>query len=80
MPPSFERICQVVHEITGVPAEDITAESTAAQLYMDSLDLCEIVMSLEEEFDILVDNEECIMNIADLVRCVETQFVEAQAV
>jgi len=77
MSPNFNRICEIVHDITGVPAENITADSTAAQLYMDSLDLCEIVMSVEEEFDILVDNESCIMNVADLVRCVETQVAQA---
>jgi len=77
MPPSFDRIRDIVHDITGVPKTEITADSTAAQLYMDSLDLCEIVMSVEEEFDILVDNEACIMNVADLVRCVEDQCAQA---
>ena len=70
---SFERVRAIVHEVTGVPSELIMADSTAAQLEMDSLDICEIVMCIEEEFDILVEDEGKIRSIRDLVQIVETQ-------
>ncbi len=70
---SFERIRDIVHGVTGVPNELITAESTPAQLNMDSLDLTEIILEIEEEFDILVDNEDSIHSMKDLMEYVDSQ-------
>ena len=70
---NFERIRAIVHDVTGIPDELITAESTPTQLKMDSLDLTEVIMEIEEEFDILVENEENIHSVGDLVECVESQ-------
>ena len=46
---SFARLREMVHEMTGVPEEQITPESTADQLHLDSLDMTELVLSVEEE-------------------------------
>ena len=70
---SFERVRDIVHDVTGVPSELITAETTAAQLKMDSLDLCEVVMCIEDEFDILVENEDKLQCVRDLVRAVDSE-------
>ncbi|MEG1547930.1 MAG: acyl carrier protein [Clostridia bacterium] len=70
---NFDRIRDIVHEITGIPSELITAESTAAQLRADSLDMTEIIMMVEDEFDILIENEDSIRSVNDLVNCVEAQ-------
>ena len=41
---SFARLREMVHEMTGVPEEQITPESTADQLHLDSLDMTELVI------------------------------------
>lgn len=70
---SFDRIRDILHDITGIPNESITADSTPAQLNMDSFDLAEVIMEVEEAFDILVENEDSIHTVMDLVDCVESQ-------
>ena len=55
---SFARLREMVHEMTGVPEEQITPESTAAQLHLDSLDMTELVLSVEEEFDVTIADED----------------------
>lgn len=60
----FERICDIIHEVADVPAADITQDSA---LNVDKLDLAEIILNVEEEFDILVEDEDSITTIGDLV-------------
>ena len=55
---SFARLREMVHEMTGVPEEQITPESTADQLHLDSLDMTELVLSVEEEFDVTIADED----------------------
>ncbi len=67
----FERVRDIVHDVTGVPSEQITADATVSQLQLDPLDLCEIVMCLEDAFDILIEDESKLHCIHDLVRAVD---------
>jgi len=56
---AFEKFRECAVEVLQVPAEKITKEASFADdLEADSLDLVELVMSLEETFDISVDENE----------------------
>ena len=49
----FERLCNILAEQFGVEPETIKPETTFVEdLGADSLDLVELMMSIEEEFDI----------------------------
>ena len=55
----FERFRKTAAHSLGKPVEEITvAASFADDLDADSLDLVQLVMDLEEEFDITVDEDE----------------------
>ena len=55
----FERFQRCAVEVLSVEADQVTLEATFADdLDADSLDLVELVMALEEEFDVTVDEEE----------------------
>jgi acyl carrier protein len=52
---AFEKFRECAVEVLQVPAEKITKEAKFAEdLDADSLDLVELVMALEESFDITV--------------------------
>ena len=56
---NFDRFRKCAVEVLGVDAEKVTKEASFADdLDADSLDLVELVMALEEEFDVAVDEEE----------------------
>ncbi len=56
---NFERFQKCAVEVLSVDAAQITKESRFAEdLDADSLDLVELVMALEEEFDVSVEEEE----------------------
>lgn len=55
----LEKLQEVVAEKLGVEVSEIKPESRFSEdLGADSLDLFEVVMGLEEAFDISIDNED----------------------
>ncbi|KIE49510.1 MAG: acyl carrier protein [marine actinobacterium MedAcidi-G2B] len=56
---NFERFSKCAVEVLSVDAAQVTMEASFADdLDADSLDLVELVMALEEEFDVTVEEEE----------------------
>ena len=55
----FEKLQGIIAEVLNVDAEDITMATTFVDdLGADSLDIFQIIMGIEEEFDIEIDNDE----------------------
>ena len=55
----FEKLQQIIAEVLNVDADEITMETTFVDdLGADSLDVFQIIMGIEEEFDIEIPNEE----------------------
>jgi acyl carrier protein len=56
---NFARFVKVAVDVLGVEADKVTLEASFADdLDADSLDLVELVMGLEEEFDVSVEEDE----------------------
>ncbi len=56
---AFEKFTECAVEVLQVPADKVTREARFAEdLDADSLDLVELVMALEETFDVSVDETE----------------------
>lgn len=54
----FEKLKEIIAEVLNVDADEITMDTTFVDdLGADSLDIFQIVMGIEEEFDIEIDNE-----------------------
>jgi len=54
----MQRFRTCAEEILSVDASTLTPESRFAELGADSLELVELAMALEDEFDITIDDEE----------------------
>ena len=55
----FEKLQAIIADVLNVPKDDITPETTFVDdLGAASLDIFQIIMGIEEEFDIEIDNEE----------------------
>lgn len=66
----FEKLKKIIAEVLNVDEEEIKMETTFVDdLGADSLDIFQIIMGLEEEFDIEIANEEAenIVTVADAV-------------
>jgi acyl carrier protein len=74
----FERVKKVVSEQLTVDAEQIKPDSTFIEdLGADSLDIVELVMAFEEEFDIEIPDEaaEKILSVQDAVNYINEKAV-----
>ncbi len=66
----FEKLQQMISEVLNVDAEEITMDTTFVDdLGADSLDIFQIIMGIEEEFDIEISNEDAekIVSVGDAV-------------
>ncbi|MBQ6833383.1 MAG: acyl carrier protein [Lachnospiraceae bacterium] len=66
----FEKLRNIIAEVLNLDAEEITMNSTFVDdLGADSLDVFQIVMGIEEEFDIEIPTEsaEKIVTVGDAV-------------
>lgn len=66
----FEKIKAIIAEVVNVDENEITMETTFTDdLGADSLDVFQIIMGLEEEFDIEIANEDAekIVTVGDAV-------------
>ena len=71
----FEKLKQIIVEVLNVDENEITMDTTFIDdLGADSLDVFQIIMGLEEEFDIEIPNEqdEKIVTVADAVEQIKS--------
>ena len=55
----FEKLQDIIADVLNVQKEEIKPETTFVDdLGADSLDIFQIIMGIEEEFDIEIDNDE----------------------
>lgn len=70
----FAKLQSTIVDLLGVGAEEVTMEANfRADLGADSLDDIELIMAVEEEFDIEIPDEEAeyLLTVGDAVRFIE---------
>lgn len=69
----LEKIKAIIAEVLNIDADTITADTTFVDdLGADSLDIFQIIMGIEEEYDIELDNEsvEQIQTVGDAAEAI----------
>lgn len=75
----FEKLRNIIVEVLNVDETEVTMESTFIDdLGADSLDVFQIIMGIEEEFDIEIPNEEAekIVTVGDAVEQIKKAVSE----
>ena len=75
----FEKLRDIIVEVLNVNETEVTMESTFIDdLGADSLDVFQIIMGIEEEFDIEIPNEEAekIVTVGDAVEQIKKAVSE----
>ena len=68
---TYETIAKLLAESKDLDVNDIRPEMGFAELELDSLDVAELVMNLEDELGVPVEIDESLRTIADLVAKVD---------
>ena len=71
----FEKLKEIIADVLNVNADEITEDTTFVDdLGADSLDIFQIIMGIEETYDIEIDNDEAekIVTVGDAVEQIKT--------
>ena len=68
---TFEKVASMLAEYKGIDVSEIKEESTFADLKLDSLDVAELVMNMEDEFGATLELDENVKTVADLVKLID---------
>jgi len=75
----FDKVRDIIVEQLGVDAEEVTLDSKFIDdLGADSLDIVELIMALEEEFDMKIPDEDAekISTVGDVVEYIKAHSKE----
>ena len=70
----FETVRKLIAERTDKPVEEITLESTFADLGIDSLDSVELLMEMEEELNASLELDQKVETVGELVKFIESKI------
>lgn len=70
---TFETIAKIIAENKGMDVAEIKPETSFDDMELDSLDVIEVVMAIEEEFGITIETEAGLKTVNDIVALVESQ-------
>ena len=76
----FDKIKSIISEVLSIDADGITEETTFVDdLGADSLDLFELVMALEDEYNIEIPAEELadLATVGDVIEYLKNRGIEA---
>ena len=68
---TFEKVASMLAEYKGIDVSEIKEESTFADLKLDSLDVAELVMNMEDEFGVTLELDEGVKTVANLVKLID---------
>ncbi len=69
----FEKVAQEIAEYKEMNIGDITMESSFEELGLDSLDMVELIMKLEEVLDVQLEMDESLKTVGDVVAAIEAK-------
>ena len=74
MSPLETTVINITVSLLGVSADEVTLNSSFVEdLGADSLDLTELIMAMEEEFDVEIDDEDALklVKVSDVISYIE---------
>ncbi|SHI65874.1 acyl carrier protein [Clostridium amylolyticum] len=67
----FEKVRGIIVEQLNVEEDKVTLETSFEDLGVDSLDLFQLIIEIEEEFKVQIEDAESIKTVGDAVKYVE---------
>ena len=68
---TFEKVASMLAEYKGIDVSTIREDSTFQDLKLDSLDVAELVMNMEDEFGVNIELDDKVKTVADMVRLID---------
>lgn len=69
---TFERVAKVLAQYRDTEESSITPETKFEDLGLDSLDMVDLLMALEDEFGVEIEAEDGLKTVNDLTEYIDT--------
>ena len=69
----LEKIADILREHRGDDSLEVTEDTAFADLGMDSLEMVELLMSMEDEFSVTLEPDPSLKTVGDLMKAIEAQ-------
>ncbi len=73
----FDAIAELIAEHNDCDVSEITMESTFTELAIDSLDMVEMLMNLEDKVGFEIELDQKVETVGDLVKFIESKKAQA---
>jgi len=73
----LEKITQMLRDYKGDETLQVTESTTFEELNLDSLDLVQLIMDLEEAFGVNIEMDQAIKDVAALIKIIESSKNES---
>ncbi|NLB62113.1 MAG: acyl carrier protein [Clostridiales bacterium] len=67
----LEKVIKILADYKGISEAGISADSTFADLGLDSLDTVELIMTFEDEFNVSLEINEELNNVGAVAKLIE---------
>lgn len=71
---TFEKLKKIIIDELGVEESEVKLETTFEELGADSLDLTQIVVEVEDEFEIQVEETDEFKTVGDVVKYIDSKL------
>lgn len=71
MTTTYEKIAKILAQYRDMEVDGISPETKFEDLGLDSLDMVDLVMAMEDEFGIEIEVEENLFTVGDLVKLID---------
>ena len=68
---TFDKVAAIVADYKGIDVADIKEDSAFTDLGLDSLDMAELAMNLEDEFGVTIELDASLKTVADIVKLID---------
>jgi Phosphopantetheine attachment site. len=67
----LEKVIDMITELNGAERDTVTPEVLLTELSLDSLDIAELILNIEDEFKISITERETLKSVGDVVAYIE---------
>ena len=67
----FEKVAALLADYKGIDVNTITMDSSFAELELDSLDVANLVMQIEDELGVSIELDQSVTTMKDLIAKIE---------
>ena len=68
---TFDKVAAIVADYKGIDVADIKEDRAFTDLGLDSLDMAELAMNLEDEFGVTIELDASLKTVADIVKLID---------